>query len=413
MACFLLPKSLCGELESVIANFLWQKGQGSKAFIGVVGNTCASLRKMEGNLLHIPGKAFGQRRDYYRMVCVGESALVRRFPYGKTLGYQVWDLIDAQARIWKEDIIYNTFPMDVARVILQIPLVKEAHEDMQVWKSEPSSEFSYGNAYKLLQEVWRISWNFIPTLLNLNKKRVATDIVCPRCREAVESIDHIFRECPTTTEVWMNLNLSWILQNLIQHYWEWLIWIFKNSTKEWCRVFCCGMWAIWSSRNKLVYEGKISTGKEISDWISRYLCELDEIEQKVHTRSNAPMRWKTPIGADVKINFDAAFELNQARSGSGVVARNALGEVLASKIVIHRRVPTLFAAEACACFQTLLLEQQLDLDSAALMKEISAFCHSDVTVAEKQALGHGVSLTKHVGGGMEAKEARVFDFTKT
>ncbi|KAG8475535.1 hypothetical protein CXB51_032303 [Gossypium anomalum] len=78
------------------------------------------------------------------------------------------------------------------------------------------------------------------------------------------------------------------------------------------------------------------------------------------------MRWKTPIGADVKINFDAAFNLNQARSGSGVVARNALGEVLASKIVIHRRVPTLFTMEACACFQTLLLEEQLALDSVVI-----------------------------------------------
>ncbi|KAK5776705.1 hypothetical protein PVK06_044666 [Gossypium arboreum] len=126
------------------------------------------------------------------------------------------------------------------------------------------------------------------------------------------------------------------------------------------------MWAIWSSRNKLVYEGKISIAKEISNWISRYLCELDEIEQKVHTRSNAPMRWKTPIGAHVKINFDAAFDLNQARSGSGVMAKNALGEVLASKVVIHRRVPTLFAAEARACFQTLLLEQQLGLDSVVI-----------------------------------------------
>ncbi|MBA0743914.1 hypothetical protein Gogos_006565, partial [Gossypium gossypioides] len=103
------------------------------------------------------------------------------------------------------------------------------------------------------------------------------------CREAVESIDHIFRECPTTTE---------------------------------------------SSRNKLVHEGKISTGKVILDCISRYLCELDEIEQNVHTRSNASVRWKTLIGTDMKINFDAAFDLNQARSGPGVVARNALGETL-------------------------------------------------------------------------------------
>lgn len=38
MMCFLLPKSFCEELEHIIAQFWWQKGQGRREFTSVNGN---------------------------------------------------------------------------------------------------------------------------------------------------------------------------------------------------------------------------------------------------------------------------------------------------------------------------------------------------------------------------------------
>ncbi|MBA0551047.1 hypothetical protein Golob_021950 [Gossypium lobatum] len=64
----------------------------------------------------------------------------------------VSDLIDATNRTWKFDIIANTFNADIVRKILQIPLVEAAHDDFQVWRGEPSGEFSVRSSYKLLQE---------------------------------------------------------------------------------------------------------------------------------------------------------------------------------------------------------------------------------------------------------------------
>lgn len=43
------------------------------------------------------------------------------------------------------------FQPDIAQKILQIPLAETEHIDFQVWKEEPSGEFSVRNAYKLLQ----------------------------------------------------------------------------------------------------------------------------------------------------------------------------------------------------------------------------------------------------------------------
>ncbi|KAH1108583.1 hypothetical protein J1N35_012351 [Gossypium stocksii] len=106
---------------------------------------------------------------------------------------------------------------------------------------------------------------------------------------------------------------------------------------------------IWMSWNQLVHEKKSSSNKDISDWILRYKGELDDLVTMVRTRSGEQKSWKPPVESYIKINFDGAFDLQQNRSGSGVVARNSLGEILASKSVIHSSVLSLFAAETLAC----------------------------------------------------------------
>ena len=100
---------------------------------------------------------------------------------------------------------------------------------MQVWKGELSREFTVRSAYKLLQEasldpsnylvqaetkdfyrklwnlqlltkililIWRISWNYIPSLVNIRYKRVTTNVRCPRYCSAEEDSFHVFRQCP-------------------------------------------------------------------------------------------------------------------------------------------------------------------------------------------------------------------------
>ncbi|TYG64091.1 hypothetical protein ES288_D06G081500v1 [Gossypium darwinii] len=60
-------------------------------------------------------------------------------------------LIDNANREWKREIITdNFFDADVAR-IFRIPLAKEPHEDVMVWRCEPSGEFFVRSAYKLLR----------------------------------------------------------------------------------------------------------------------------------------------------------------------------------------------------------------------------------------------------------------------
>ncbi|MFQ6630197.1 hypothetical protein Gotur_007971, partial [Gossypium turneri] len=56
--------------------------------------------------------------------------------------------------------------------------------------------------------------------------------------------------------------------------------VFRIATSEQCRIFYCGIWILWTSRNYLVHERKIVSGKEISDWTISYVKELEGIEKK-------------------------------------------------------------------------------------------------------------------------------------
>lgn len=123
----------------------------------------------------------------------------------------------------------NTFPEDVAEKIIGIPLAEEPHDDFRVWSAEASGEFTVRSAYKLLQSIeddprayalqygyeefykklwilnlpskikitiWKISWNFLATRVNLLQKKLTNTSACPRCGAGSENMDHLFRECP-------------------------------------------------------------------------------------------------------------------------------------------------------------------------------------------------------------------------
>lgn len=127
---------------------------------------------------------------------------------------KVYDLIDHSCRYWNMGLIRSTVEESVADKILRIPLGWLEHEDIVVWRGEPSEAFSMRSAYKLLLDsnrdsqftvlqnatkgfyrklwnlsltarqkitTWKISWNFLPTLVNLYHRRIEVQLACPRC----------------------------------------------------------------------------------------------------------------------------------------------------------------------------------------------------------------------------------------
>lgn len=254
-----------------------------------------------------------------------------------------------------KELIY--FYSEAARKILQISLSESTHEDFQVWRGEPIGEYSVHSAYKLLQIanlnpsnyllqaeakeffsklwklqlppkitiiIWRISWNYIPILSNLQQRRLVTNARCPRYGDENEDCHHIFRQYSTSIEVWQLLNLSWITTFAHQDFWEWLTLIFNQGTNEQCRHFCYGLWILWHSRNQLLHERVNTTSRDLARKIQDHLAVYKGIKVKMtssHTRLNQRNREDVPI---MKIQFDAVFNNREFRSVSGLVDKGPM-----------------------------------------------------------------------------------------
>ncbi|MBA0736428.1 hypothetical protein Gogos_009984, partial [Gossypium gossypioides] len=277
MVCFLLPKTLCNELESIMAKFWWQKGFGKKGIhwctwdhlsepkeIGGVGfrslakfNVALLAKEGLGNLPSYTWKSVWAARvllenEFCWSVGSGSNISIKGDDWlsgspNYRINEQVGGLnlvsgfIDVGTREWKVNLINSTFSEEIASKILRNPLAWEGIEDIRVWRGESSREFSVRSAYKLLHK-------------DLNDE-------------------------------------------------DWFTWIFRMSSSDQCRFFCCAIWGIWAHRNLVLHEGSQIKGKEITDWITRYIGEIDNLEDKKFTRYVVHEEWCPPLGSDVKVNF--------------------------------------------------------------------------------------------------------------
>ncbi|MBA0729448.1 hypothetical protein Golax_025722 [Gossypium laxum] len=295
---------------------------------------------------------------------------------------KVKQLIDSNSRSWNAELINNTFTKADAERILRIPLARSPHEDFRIWGGEKSGEFTVRSAYQLLQRstdnpraytlqnlyrkfyrtlwslniptkikitIWRLSWNYLPTKVNLQHRKLVVNTRCPRCGEGAETMNHLFRDCAVTREVWKTLSFQNIMMYQSEDFVQWLTWALEQLNPNQSRLFCYALWAIWGDRNRNIHEGKVSNGIEVAKFVSNYIIELTGLEQRNSEIMKGNKRWTHPQWESIKINFDGAYNQIQNRSTSGVVARDSEGKVLLSCSEIHNEVPSAFATEAIAC----------------------------------------------------------------
>ncbi|KAA3465120.1 reverse transcriptase [Gossypium australe] len=432
MAFFLLPKSLCTELESLIAKFLWQKGhgkrgihwcawkelciakeQGGLGFQNLDLFNVALLAKQGWRLINYPNSLLAQvlKAKYYphsdfihaqlgnlqsltwKSVWAAKGLLQDGLGWRIGRGDQVsvWNdrwipgvdhiqsrnfndnteielvssLIDSTTRKWKVELIEHTFPESTAQKILQILLAEEIHEDFQVWYGEHSGEFTVRSAYKLLQDAKLAPRDYLlQTALKL--RRLISDSSCPWCRTAEEDCIHIFKQCPRALETWQNLQLSWVTYTAEADLWIWLTLVFTTRSDIQCKLFCCAIWMIWSSRNKLIHEGKTISGAELANKVHIYITEINGLAATSVTLRDCRSQNLPSRKNEATIHFDASFDSRSARSASGLVVRGETGELLVSKAVIHSAISSPFMAEAHACLKAVELGISMGFQTIAI-----------------------------------------------
>lgn len=77
-------------------------------------------------------------------------------------------------------------------------------------------------------------------------------------------------------------------------------------------------------------------------------------------------KWRPTSGENIKINFDVTFDRLHFRSGLGLVAVNAQGQVVASRSVVQENVATTFVTEALACLEAVKLGLYLSFTNVTI-----------------------------------------------
>ncbi|KAG8479729.1 hypothetical protein CXB51_029529 [Gossypium anomalum] len=176
---------------------------------------------------------------------------------------KVNELIDSNERIWKRELINNTFSKEDAGKILQIPLVRTPHDDLLIWGGEFLGEFSVCSAYKLLQ-----------------------------------TFDDIPR--------------AYALQIAYRNFYK-TLWLLNLPTE------------IKGERNTRMHEKKKSIGLEIANFINNYIAELNGLERKNSAKGKEIRRWSHPSREFVKIKFDEIHQgVTSAFAAKAIACRKAV-----------------------------------------------------------------------------------------
>ncbi|KAH1106130.1 hypothetical protein J1N35_009898 [Gossypium stocksii] len=384
MACFLLPKSFCVELENIMSSFWWRnnhgkrglhwcewkslcatKEEGGMGFRHLSSFNIAVLAKQGWRLLRYPNSLLARtlKAKYFKNTDFLNSSLgnlpsftwksiweARGF-FLKEMGWRigdgqsvsVWDdawvpgheevriqnVNNVQSLVRVLDLIDGEYSVRSGHRLL---LQDEQNHILTDLKQLYKKLWSMDLTPKIKITVWRLLNNYLPNFSNLHYRRMLNSPICRRCQSEAETMEHIFRDYPTAKETWQQLYLVWSISEESSNFSEWMRSTFESRSKALCRMIACALWAIWMSRN----------------------------------------RWAALVDLRLKVNFDAAFNRHTKESCSGIVICNSKAEVICSKTVMNFNISSAFVAEAVACLQALNLGLQLGLKNV----EVEGDSHS-------------------------------------
>ncbi|GMJ05893.1 hypothetical protein like AT4G29090 [Hibiscus trionum] len=224
--------------------------------------------------------------------------------------------------------------------------------------------------------LWKSVWNYLPTLQNLMHKRVVSNTRCIRCNANIENVEHVFRECPFTQQVWHGLGVTWPSNVRTLSYFEWLSWMFNNRGSHSKEQLTYTLWALWKARNQHMHEGKLQTAQSLITYIK--CCEL-EYKECLKPQSCRPDQtvtgWNPPPEGFVKLNVDACCVPATGKVFSGFIIRDEKGDVLGSGIKNQARYVSVFLAEACAARDGLEFAANLGLSSLIVESDSRTLIH--------------------------------------
>ncbi|WRX13676.1 Reverse transcriptase zinc-binding domain - like 4 [Theobroma cacao] len=262
--------------------------------------------------------------------------------------------------------------------ILSIPLSIRQIPDCQVWFDTKNGSYTVKSGYKFLGStldnvtntsssvqgnwlwkklwhcavprktmlfMWKVIHDILPTRSELIKRGVNIELMCPLCEIEVETAFHCLCNCQFSRLVWLTTKCGYRdISNFHDSIIDWLQGVFEVLNKDETEEFICLLWAIWKTRNVVVFNQSRSTPMVVVE------IGLDLIHQfrrafRAHGNSkddgyeNTSEVWGRLNSA--KLNTDAALfhSGGECKLGAGFIVRNQNADVILAEIdckeVVH------------------------------------------------------------------------------
>ncbi|KAF7831272.1 ribonuclease H [Senna tora] len=285
---------------------------------------------------------------------------------GETSGFQAPGALEQK---WNSDKVHELFLPFEAKMIVSIPLSWRNIDDRLLWPFEKHDCYSVRSAYHFLMDqrslessssqydsrwrklwdltlppkvkvfFWRLCHGAIASNLNIFRRGVHCDVNCTKCCDKVESVSHLFLNCPVAKECWFVSPLGFFPSLTDQE--SFLDWLWDRLAKDnedtlsWIAMTC---WTIWQRRNAFVFDHKNLNLNEAVSQATRLLNDFRQVNFS-NPSPSMPITsiWKPPQGNVIKINTDAA-RISDREWGVGVVARDSSSNLIfvaASKVLSH------------------------------------------------------------------------------
>jgi hypothetical protein len=324
---------------------------------------------------------------------------------------RVSDIITLQpTEDWNTDIIDQVFFPFERDQIKKIPLIKEQTEDQLMWPHTKDGSYSVKSGYNMIKlwqdnansaptttnnldiKLWKTLWSLhtiprhkvllwriiqqaIPVKQALSRRGLQGQLLCPRCFQKEETIDHVFKECQYADRVWFGSKLGIRFSSIQTSFRDWLIYSASHLNEEDLSYVAAICYGLWYARNQHVFEHRHIEEHETINKAQSSIQEFNLAQLSTHNNSTGNNRnqtsrssnnqshtrpphvhkkWKKPRPDTIKINCDA----NLARSGRwglGATYRDSDGELLAAATWERPGSDDVELAEACAVYYATLL----------------------------------------------------------
>lgn len=217
--------------------------------------------------------------------------------------------------------------------------------------------------------MWRACEAIIPTRVNLQRRGVSVDVLCPACFQHPETTDHALVTCRRSKRFWKNLLPSF----------DWSIG-FNDSFMDRCVVmqsllsgfefslWCVGCWALWNDRNACSNGKRVPDAAVKADWVGAFLADFLSVTElqgagfvSSNRRQEQVERWERPSCGWARINTDASCSVATNMTGIDVVVRMSSGRLHAAQMEVYPALLSPVIAEARALLIGLQLASSLGL----------------------------------------------------